>query len=278
MTSNNIQFSGAKKIGLSLLLLLNIPTFLNAQERLRVDYEIMEYMQLKSNDDTVSAAVGTVGNGTLKHAKLMPYKGKNFIYFDRDSYLAGRGFLHGSVRNSVLTTYDSLSRALPHRYFNIMECSNEHGGEMFPHKTHQNGMSIDFMMPLIKNNKPYYALDTIGAAHYALNFDDDGKYTRDPSVSIDFNLVARKILLLDYFARQNGLNIFKVIIKIELKDELFATEYGKLLKASDIYVVQGLSPLINALHDDHFHIDFGHTYNKTPQAESTESFDRVPAE
>ena len=134
------------------------------------------------------------------------------------------------------------------------------------------------MMPLIKNNKPYYALDTIGATHYALNFDDDGKYTRDPSVSIDFNLVARKILLLDYFARQNGLNIFKVIIKIELKDELFATEYGKLLKASDIYVVQGLSPLINALHDDHFHIDFGHTYSKTPQAESTEPFDRVPVE
>lgn len=272
-----IQFNSTK-MGLCLLLLFCMPSILSAQERLRVDYEIMEYMQLKSNDDTASAAVGTVGNGTLQHAKLMPYKGRNFIYFDRASYLAGRGFLHSSVRKSILTTYDSLSRSLPHRYFNIMECSNEQGGEMFPHKTHQNGMSIDFMMPLIQNNKPYYGLDTIGAAHYALNFDDDGRYTRDTSISIDFNLVARKILLLDYFARLNGLNIFKVIIKIELKDELFNTEYGKLLKASGIYVVHGLSPLINALHDDHYHIDFGFTYNKTPQAENTESFDRIPVE
>ena len=272
-----IQFNAAKKT-LGFMMLIFAPTFLSAQERLRVDYEIMEYMQLKANDDTASAAIGTVGNGTLQHAKLMPYKGKNFIYFDRDSYLAGRGFLHGSARQSVLATYDSLSRVLPHRYFNIMECSNEKGGEMFPHKTHQTGMSIDFMMPLLKDNKPYYGLDTIGAAHYMLNFDDDGKYTRDPSISIDFNLVARKIMLLDYFARQNGLNIFKVIIKIELKDELFATEYGKLLKASGIYVVQGLSPLINALHDDHFHIDLGITYNKTPQAENTESIDRIPVE
>ncbi|NOQ73002.1 MAG: hypothetical protein GQ574_13415 [Crocinitomix sp.] len=277
MTFYKIQFNAAK-MSLSLLLLIFVPTLLSAQERLRVDYEIMEYMQLKANDDTVSAAIGTVGNGTLQHAKLMPYKGKNFIYFDRESYLAGRGFLHGSVRKSVLTTYDSLSRSLPHRYFNIMECSNEDGGEMFPHKTHQTGMSIDFMMPLLKDNKPYYGLDTIGAAHYMLNFDDDGKYSRDPSISIDFNLVARKILLLDYFARQNGLNIFKVIIKIELKDELFATEYGKILKASEIYVVQGLSPLINALHDDHFHIDLGFTYNKTPQAENTESIDRILTE
>jgi penicillin-insensitive murein endopeptidase len=278
MLFNKIQFNRVTKMGLCFLLMLCAPTFSNAQDRLRVDYEIMEYMQLKSNNDTVSAAIGTVGNGTLKHAKLMPYKGENFIYFDRDSYLAGRAFLHGSVRNSVLTTYDSLHKALPHRYFNIMECSNENGGEMFPHKTHQNGMSIDFMMPLLKDDKPYYALDTIGTEHYMLSFDDDGEYSRDSTVSIDFNLVARQILLLDYFARQSGLNIFKVIIKIELKDELFATEYGKLLKASDIYVVQGLSPLINSLHDEHFHIDFGFTYNKTPQAQSTESFDRVPAD
>lgn len=259
-----------------LLLLLSSSIFVNAQDRLRVDYEIMEYMQLKSNDNVPSASIGTVGNGTLKHAKLMPYKGKNFIYFDRGSYLAGRGFLHSLLRKSVLTTYDSLHLALPHRYFNIMECSNENGGKMFPHKTHQNGLSIDFMMPLIQNNKPYYGLDTIGAAHYALTFDDEGKYSRDPSISIDFNLVARKILLLDYFARQNGLNIFKVIIKIELKDELFATEYGALLKASNIYVVQGLSPLINALHDDHFHLDFGFSYSNTPKAEKTEGTDRVP--
>jgi penicillin-insensitive murein endopeptidase len=228
-------------------------------------------MQLKSNDDTISKAVGTVSNGTLEHGKLMPYKGENFIYFDRMSYLEGRGFLHGSARTAVVDTYDSLRQVLPRRYFNIMECSNEFGGELFPHRTHQNGMSIDFMMPLLKNGKPYYGLDTLGAEHYLLSFNDDGKYKKDPSISIDFDLVARHILMLDYFARQNGLNIFKVIIKIEFKDELFATEHGKLLKSSDIYVVQGLSPLINSLHDDHFHIDLGFTVNKTSGAVNTQN-------
>ena len=236
------------------------------QKRLELDYEILEYMQLKFKGDTASISKGTVNNGSLAHGKLMPYKGKNFIYFDRESYLAGRGFLHGSALNGVLGAYDSLNKVLPRRYFVVMECANECGGEMFPHKTHQSGLSVDFMMPLIKNGKPYYGLDTIGIQHYALHFTDEGKYKRDPSIEIDFNLVARHILMLDYFARKNGLNISKVIIKIELKDELFATEYGKLLKASDIYVVQGLSPIINELHDDHFHIDFEFTYSKTDPA------------
>lgn len=240
------------------------------QDRLSVDYEIMEYMQMKALDDTASVAVGTVSSGSLEHGKLVPYKGKNFMYFDRESYLEGRAFLHGDVLTSVLGSYDSLARINPNRFFNIMECANEEGGELFPHRTHQNGMSVDFMMPLVKDGKPYYGLDTMGIKHYALHFDDDGHYSRDPSIAIDFNLVARQILLLDHFARRNGLNIFKVIIKIEFKDELFATEYGKILEQSDIYVVQGLSPLINDLHDDHFHIDFGFTYTKTPPAENSE--------
>lgn len=245
-----------------------------AQERLRTDYEIMEYMQLKSGDDTASYAVGTVGNGSLKHGKLVPYKGENFIYFDRKSYLEGRAFLHNLVLNSLLNHYDSLARALPHRYFNIMECSNECGGELFPHKTHQNGLSIDLMMPLIQHGKPYYGLDTLGINHYGLSFDDSGNYTKDATISIDFDLVARQILLLDYFARKNGLNIFKVIIKIELKDELFATPHGQMLKEKGIYVVQGLSPLINALHDDHFHLDFGFTISQTPPAQQSQSVNK----
>ena len=155
---------------------------------------------------------------------------------------------------------------MPTRYFGVMECSNEHGGEMQPHKTHQNGLSVDFMMPLLKDDLPYYGLDSLGLMHYLLDFDHAGKYKKDPTVSVDFNLMARQILLLDFFAKKVGLKIFKVIVKIEFKDELFMTEYGKLLKASDIYVVQGLTPTINALHDDHFHIDFGFAYTKTEPA------------
>ena len=83
-----------------------------------------------------------------------------------------------------------------------------------------------------------------------------GKYVKDKSVRVDFNLVAKHILQIDASARKEGYRVKKVIIKIEFKDDLYATKYGKKLKAKGIYVVMGLTPKINALHDDHYHIDF----------------------
>ncbi len=137
-----------------------------------------------------------------------------------------------------------------------MECSNEHGGKLFPHRTHQNGLSVDFMMPLTQGGKAYYGLDDLEKDHYWLEFDNDGNYSKDKSVAIDFDLMVQHILLLDQQARENGLKVSKVIIKIELKDEMFATSYGEKLKSSGVYVVKSLTPMINALHDEHYHIDF----------------------
>jgi penicillin-insensitive murein endopeptidase len=50
--------------------------------------------------------------------------------------------------------------------------------------------------------------------------------------------------------------IKKVIFKISLKDDLFGTVYGKKLKATNIYFAQRLTPLLNKLHYDHYHVDF----------------------
>jgi penicillin-insensitive murein endopeptidase len=137
-----------------------------------------------------------------------------------------------------------------------MECSNEDGGEIYPHRTHQNGLSVDFMSPLEKDGNPYYNLDTLGGTHYLLEFDDQGRYSADQTINIDFEVMAKHIWFLEQEARKNGLKISKIIIKKELKDDLFATEYGKKLKNSSIYFTQNLTPLINSLHDDHYHIDF----------------------
>ena len=94
------------------------------------------------------------------------------------------------------------------------------------------------------------------AVHYFLKFDDNGRSNRDPKVFIDFEMIARHLLVLDANARKQGMKISKVIIKIELKDELYSGTYGKKLKQSGIYVVRGLTPTINALHDEHYHVDF----------------------
>jgi penicillin-insensitive murein DD-endopeptidase len=217
---------------------------------------VEKYYKENQGNDLPSKSLGTVSKGTLENGKLIPFKGENFRYFDTLSYISGRAFLNENVKQTVLETYKDLERQLPERRFFVMESSNKNGGELFPHRSHQNGLSIDFMMPLIKGNKEYYGLDTIGKDHYWLEFDNNGKYSKDKSVSIDFDLVARHILLLDKYARDHKLKIAKVIIKTELKGKLFATSNGQKLKGSGIYIVNSLTPLINSLHDDHYHIDF----------------------
>jgi penicillin-insensitive murein endopeptidase len=50
--------------------------------------------------------------------------------------------------------------------------------------------------------------------------------------------------------------IKKVIFKINLKDNLFKSKIGKKLKKSGIYFVKYLTPMVDNVHDDHYHIDF----------------------
>lgn len=248
-----------KYLGLALLFVAGYMcavSFSNETEILASNSKVEEYYQKHKGDTIPSVSLGTVSSGSIQHAKLIPFKGDNYQYFDRWSYLNGRAFLNGKVLSAVLNTYANLDGKFPNRQYRVMECSHKKGGKLFPHRTHQNGLSVDFMMPLKKGGKPYYKLDDKGVKHYLLKFDNTGKYENDKAVSIDFDLVAQHILELNRQANKQGMKIKKVIIKIELKDDLFATKHGKLLKKSGIYIVQGLTPKINNLHDDHYHIDF----------------------
>lgn len=215
--------------------------------------ELYHQHQHKTGD---SEASGTVSNGSLKNGRIFPFKGPNFVYFDTTSYLDKRAFVHEKVHQTVLATYHQFESLLPGFEFGLMECSNEHGGKIWPHRTHQNGLSVDFMSPLLKNGVSSTDFNTIGVPHYLMDFDKNGIYLDDPTYSIDFNLMARHLLELHKQAQKNGLKIEKVILKIALKDNLFATEYGKQLKASGIYFATNLSELIDCLHDDHYHVDF----------------------
>lgn len=219
--------------------------------------DVEEYYLRNLDNKHPSQSHGTVSNGSITNSKLFPFSGNNFQYFDTLSYLKGRAFLNGKVKKTLLNTYKILETENANRLFFVMECSHEKGGKLYPHRTHQNGLSVDFMMPLLKDKDAYYKLDTIGINHYWLDFDNQGRYSKNKNVSIDFNLVAQHILLLNQEAKKQGLMIKKVIINTSLKDELFATKYGTKLKNSGIYIVKSLSPLINSLHDDHYHIDFG---------------------
>ena len=230
-------------------------SFVSCSNGQETNNPIEDYYLKNSSDTLKSISHGKVSDGSIEHSKLVPYFGKNYSYFDTTSYFSGRAFLHEDVLKIALNAYKKLEN-YSDRHYRIMECSNKKGGKLFPHRTHQNGTSIDFMMPLLKEGKPFYELDSIGVSHYWLTFDEQGKYSEDNSVEIDFETIAKHILTLNEEANKIGWKIKKVIIKIELKDELYATPSGKKIKQEGIYVVQGLSKIINALHDEHYHIDF----------------------
>ncbi len=239
-----------------LIALVSITSYLVFSQH--VSTTIRRYMAKHPDGTSTSVSVGTVSNGSLKNGKLIPYRGTNFQYFDSMSYVNHRAFVHHKLKKTVLSSYNTLE-SKSNRKYTIMECSNKTGGKLYPHRTHQNGLSIDFMMPLKKNGKPFYGLDNTGAGHYLLKFDEQGYLADDKSISIDFDATVQHILVLEQEARKNGLQIKKIIINTELKDELYAAKNGSQIKAQGIYVVQKLTPMINALHDDHYHIDFAFT-------------------
>jgi penicillin-insensitive murein endopeptidase len=170
--------------------------------------------------------------------------------------LSGRAFTHHLVAQTVINTFKTFESNGEKRKFSIMEFYNEHGGKMFPHRTHQNGMSVDMMMPLMKDGAPYYDLDDLGAMHYLLEFNKEGQYINDTAISIDFEMVANEINQMRIEAEKLGLKITKVIFNTDLRDELFNTTQGKLFASNGPYVTRNLERVINELHDDHFHVDF----------------------
>ncbi len=223
-----------------------------------ITISVFSFPQLVYKNEGSSQSVGSVSNGTIINAYKLPYSGKNFSYFSPLSYyVLGRTYVHSRVYKTVINSYKKCETECSGIQFKLMECSNKKGGKMFPHQTHQNGLSIDFMTPLLKKGKPHRFYDHLGICRYLLNFDNSGHLNLNKKVSIDFETMAKHILLLDKEARKNGLRVKKVILKIELKDDLFKTKTGKLLKRRAIYFVKKLPEKINKLHDDHYHIDFG---------------------
>ena len=213
--------------------------------------------QILYKNDGHSTSVGRISNGRLINAYKLPYKGENFKYFSPFSYfILNRSFVNSNVYQTILDTYKQCEKDCPNIKFRLMECSKRKGGKMFPHITHQTGLSVDFMTPLIKSGKQKRFYDRIGIYRYLMNFDTNGRSKINRSVEIDFNTMAKHIITLEKAARNNGLRIKKVIFKINLKDNLFKSKEGKKLKKYNLYFVRNLPEHLDKLHDDHYHIDF----------------------
>jgi penicillin-insensitive murein endopeptidase len=214
---------------------------------------------LKFETTSNSESVGTPQDGHLKNGKRLPSSGENFETYSRLGSLIGRTHVHADVRRAVVEAYEAIHVSHPDLRFVYGETGWPSGGEFAPHRTHQNGMSVDFMVPVRQSGEsvplPHSPLDKWG---YDLEFNDAG---RCDAYEIDFEAIGVHLLELDRTARKHGLKITRVIFEPELQKLLKKAESGK--KALRKLPFSPKPAWIK--HDEHYHVDF-EPITKAPKA------------
>jgi len=198
-----------------------------------------------------STCYGTTSNGHLEHGVQLPAEGANFVGYSTVAQLAGRTYVHSSVKGIMLAAYKDLEKDQPNKVYKYAETGFENGGQFKPHKTHRNGLSVDFMSPVIDENNvsvhlPTHPLNKFG---YDIEFDKNDEYE---GLSIDYEAIAAHIVALHKQAKAAGYDLWRVIMAPELQPNLFTTPYGPYLKEHIMFSTKRSW----VRHDEHYHVDF----------------------
>ena len=198
-----------------------------------------------------STCHGTVVSGSLEGGRRLPYSGENYRAYSLLGFLAGRTFVHQSVRDTMRDAYAQLSKSNPDLRFVYAESGWPWGGSFAPHKSHANGTAADFHVPVRTLDGQVSELPTspFNQFGYSVEFDKAGQAG---SYKIDFEAMALHLLALDRAATAHGIRIRRVIFDVDLQPRLAATAAG----------AQGMRRLgFNkrqawVRHDEHYHVDF----------------------
>ena len=198
-----------------------------------------------------SVCYGTTAKGRLEGGVKLPASGDNFISYGSVPALAGRTYVHSKVRKVVLQAYAELHKSMPHKVFKYAETGFEQGGRFKPHKTHQNGLSVDFMVPVIdqQGNSSHFPTNLLNRYGYDVEFNSNGvgeEYT------IDFEALAAHIVALHKAALANEIDLWRVLFAPDLQHRLYATKHGQYIK-QNIHI-PGKRSWVR--HDEHYHVDF----------------------
>ncbi len=153
-----------------------------------------------------SICYGTTDKGRIENAWQLPSSGDNFSTYSSLGAMLGRNYVHSKVHATVLDAYKTLFNEEPGKVFVYGETGWKSGGKFRPHKTHQNGLSVDFFVPVLDQKLkpvplPTGALNKFG---YSIEFDSKGKYKE---YSIDFEAMAAHLLALKDSADKNHIKI-----------------------------------------------------------------------
>ena len=142
-----------------------------------------------------STCYGTTAKGRLEHGVKLPAAGENFVGYSGLAATLGRTYLHSTARDIVLNAYKALQQTAPGKHFKYAETGFAEGGPFKPHKTHQNGLSIDFMVPVLNAKGESVHLPTHPLNKFGYNIEFDAK-GRHEGLHIDYEAMAAHLVAL----------------------------------------------------------------------------------
>ena len=175
-------------------------------------------LRLLESSET-SRSVGSPGRGHLEHGKRMPTRGANFTSYSMLGALMGRTGVHGEVREILVAAWAALAETQPEVTWVLGESGWPRGGPFWPHKSHQNGLAVDHMVPVRAatgevERLPCWPWNEWG---YGIDFDAEGL---GPGIQIDFEALSALIGAVDAAARVRGARLSLVIFAPELQGKL----------------------------------------------------------
>ncbi len=197
-----------------------------------------------------SQCFGSVSHGRLEDGVKLPLSGPNFSAYSKLAASLGRTHVHSKVAQIITQSYQALEKNAAGKQFVYGETGWPKGGRIRPHRTHQNGLSVDFFVPVINAQGiseplPISLSNKLG---YNIEFDAAGHYQE---FQIDFAALAEHLYQLRIAAKAQGAGIAQVIIERSYLPRLFATPRGAAIR--DLPFMKG-KPWVR--HDEHYHVDF----------------------
>lgn len=198
-----------------------------------------------------STCYGSTADGHLENGWQLPTAGRNFSTHWTTGRMLGRSYVHSTVHEVVLDAYSALEKTLPDTVFVYGETGRKSGGEFKPHKTHRNGLSVDFMVPVRNRFGESVPLPSsvFNKWGYDLEFDANGRLD---DLSIDFTAIAEHLYQLDVAAQRAGIGIWRVIFDPGLQPYLRASPRWSYLEEN----LQFSKRRSWVRHDEHYHVDF----------------------
>ncbi len=214
-----------------------------------VAVSLLSFLALENGEP--STCFGSSGRGRLENAKRLPLSGENFSAYWSPGWLIGRTGMHGTARDVIAEAYERLEQNKPDLTFVYGESGWPWGGRFWPHRTHQNGLSVDFVVPVrgADNQSVAFPRSMLTGGFYAVDMDDEGRFADG---RIDFDAMAAHLLVLRQVGESLGAPIRRVFFDPALQPMLFATADGRTL-ASQVRFSGNRSWF---RHDAHYHVDF----------------------